>query len=133
MKIVLWNARGLKNKKEEIVQRFQDFDIAIVTELKNKTNEKCNIPGFNVVIKDNQRISRAAAGGITIMAKKDIKIREMEKVKSNNSNIEILGLQIMGLDKELNILTFYRRPGEIIEKGSWKKIIEKDKEKMYYV
>lgn len=118
---MLWNARKLKNKKEEIIQRIQDFDIAIVTELQNKANEKYNIPGFNVVIKDSKRINRIAA----IMVKKDIKIKEIENVKSNNSNIEVLGVQIMGLEKELNVLAFYRRPGEIVERGSWKRIIEK--------
>lgn len=77
MKIVVWNARGLKTKKEEISHRIQDFDIAVVTELKNKINEKCNMPGFNVIVKDSQKISKVAAGEIGIMVRKDIKIREL--------------------------------------------------------
>lgn len=125
MKIVLWNARGIKNKKVEIIRRFQEFDVVIVTEMKNKTNEKCNIPGFNVAIKDSQRVGKVAAGGIAIMVLKNIKIRELESIKSNSVNIEVLGLQIVGTDKEINILAFYRRPGEVVERGNWKKIIKK--------
>lgn len=52
------------------------------------------------------------------MVKKSIKIKELESIKSNSVNIEVLGLQIVGTDKEINILAFYRRPGEVVEKGS---------------
>lgn len=59
------------------------------------------------------------------MVRKDIKIREITNINSTNDNIEVLGLQIVGLAKELTILAFYRRPGEVVERGSWKKIVEK--------
>lgn len=37
-RILLWNVRGYKNKKEEISQKFRELDIeiGILTEIKNK-------------------------------------------------------------------------------------------------
>lgn len=34
LKIIIWNARGWSNKKEELQRHIQDFDINIVTEIK---------------------------------------------------------------------------------------------------
>lgn len=50
IKILLWNAREWKNKKEEIVKRIQDYDVCIITEIKNKIKKDFKIPGFIVII-----------------------------------------------------------------------------------
>lgn len=55
-KILLWNARGWRNKKEEITKRIQDYDVCVITETKNKINEGFKIPAFITIIKDSQRI-----------------------------------------------------------------------------
>lgn len=125
MKVVLWNARGLKNKREEVSRRIQDCDVLVVTELKNKVNERCKMPNFHVVIKDSHKISKAAAGGIGIMVRKEFKVKELEHIRSGDDNIEVLGVQVSGLKKDLIIIAFYRRPGEVVERGIWKKIINR--------
>lgn len=95
MKIILWNARGLKNKREEVSRRIQDCDVLIVTELKNKVNERCKMPNFNVIIKDSHKISKTAAGGIGIMVRKELKVKELEHIRSEDDNIEILRVQVL--------------------------------------
>lgn len=48
----------------------QDYDVGIVTEIKNKVNENCKIPDFNVIIKSSQRIGIIAAGGMAMMVER---------------------------------------------------------------
>lgn len=112
IKILLWNARGWKNKKEEIIKRIQDYDVCVITEIKNKIKEDFKIPGFIIIIKNSQRIGMVAAGGIVIIIRKGIRVKEITNIRSTNVNIEVVGIQVVGLSKELTIVAFYRRPGE---------------------
>ena len=46
-KIMLWNSRGWRTRKEELFKRCQEFDINIVTEIKAKSNEGFKVPGLS--------------------------------------------------------------------------------------
>lgn len=37
----------------------------------------------------------------------------------------MVGVHLLGLEKELILVAFYRRPGEVVENGSWKSIIDR--------
>lgn len=50
-KILLWNARGWRNKKDELIKRVQQYDICVITETKNKINENFKISGYITIIK----------------------------------------------------------------------------------
>lgn len=87
-KILLWNARGWRNKKEEITKRIQDYDVSVLTETKTKINEGFKIPGFITIIKDSQRIGAGAAGGIAIMVRKGIRVKERTDFCGNSCGNE---------------------------------------------
>lgn len=53
IKILMWNARGWKFKKEELLKFMEDIDIGIITEIKNKIEDKFKIAGFNKSVKNN--------------------------------------------------------------------------------
>lgn len=65
-KILLWNARGLRNKKEEIYVRSQDYDICVITETKSKRTDHFMAPGFTTISKSNYNMQEGGAGGVAI-------------------------------------------------------------------
>lgn len=71
LKIMLWNARGWKNKKEELWKRCQDYDVNIITEIKAKNMEGLGVTGYNTMIKHriNKRTDRGI-GGVAIIIKR---------------------------------------------------------------
>lgn len=50
--------------------------MCVITETKNKINEGFKMPGFITIIKDSQRIGAGVAGGIAIMVRKGIRVKE---------------------------------------------------------
>lgn len=52
IKVLNWNARGIKNKKEELSTYINDYDIVILTETKSNNKEKLKFKGFNVMEKN---------------------------------------------------------------------------------
>lgn len=54
-KILLWNTRGWKNKKDELIKRIQDYDICVTTATKNEVNEDFKILGYITITKDRMR------------------------------------------------------------------------------
>lgn len=114
---VLWNARGMRNKKEELMKRIQDYDVCIITELKNNIKQDfLKILGFVVINKSSHRTGRIAAGGIAIIVRNNIRVKEITKINSSNVNIEVLGIQILGLTKELTIIAVYKTRGDSRER-----------------
>lgn len=124
-KVLLWNARGWRNKKEELIKRIQEYDICVITETKNKINEGFKVSGFITIIKNSLRVGAGVSGGIAIMVRKDFKVKELTNIKSGDVNIEVIGIQITGLSKELVIVAVYRTPGEVVVAGKWKEILDK--------
>lgn len=53
IKIMLWNARRWHAKKEEIIKRIQDYDISIITEIKNKRDQHYYFTGYTTITKNN--------------------------------------------------------------------------------
>lgn len=51
----------------------------------------------------------------------------MNEITTKITNIELLGVNISGLDRELNCFAIYRRPGIIESKKSWRDIVDKFK------
>lgn len=50
--LILWNAGGINNKKEEIVNELKEIDISIITEIKNKRLSNLSFTGFNVIMEN---------------------------------------------------------------------------------
>lgn len=48
--MLLWNARGIRSKQDEIKERIKEMDIAVITETKSKRMENLNISGYNTIM-----------------------------------------------------------------------------------
>lgn len=44
LKLLLWNARRLRGKKEKVIEYFKDSDIKVITETKNRQEENIRMP-----------------------------------------------------------------------------------------
>ncbi|XP_039314694.1 uncharacterized protein LOC113003343 [Solenopsis invicta] len=78
--ILLWNARGIKNKQEEI--RYKT--------LKSNNPDNC--------------------GGIAIIVRNGIEFEVMEDWKFNSPNIEAIGISLKGTTNNYNLIAVYRKP-----------------------
>lgn len=58
------------------------------------------------------------------LVRQDLKTHKLKEITVKSANIEILGVKISGLDRELNCFTIYRRPGAIESRKTWNDIIE---------
>lgn len=128
IKGLVWNARGWTNKDAEIWKRVQEYDIVIITETKNKRTDRFLVPGYVTLIENRYMLGEGGAGGgIAIFYKKKIRAEKMEDsgLKNGNANIDTIGIRIHRGNKKnkLNIVGLYRRPGEIEELGTWKKMV----------
>lgn len=72
IKILNWNARGIKNKKEELSANINEYDIIIVTETKCSTKENLKFKGFKVIEKKYPKKVNSA-GGIAIIVRQDLR------------------------------------------------------------
>lgn len=120
--ILNWNARGIKNKKDELSSKIVNYDIVILTETKMSNKERLKFNGYNVIEKNyTKKIN--SAGGLAIIVRKDLGITKIKDISLNSSNIEMLGIKISGLDRELNCFAIYRRPGLVDNSNTWRRII----------
>lgn len=127
IKVLLWNIRSWKSKKEEFSINVQNTDIAIITETKLKTTEKIKIKGYKIVRRDRQN-NINASGGVAIIVREDICMEIINMEKQEGNNMEAVGVRIILKNgKKLNIIGIYRKPGEIERKGMWRKVMSYDK------
>lgn len=85
-RILLWNARGFENKKEEICNKMYKLkiDIGILTEVKcaeSKTfrgNNNLSISGYNTVLVNNYKRRQVKAGGMAIFFRKEMEPQKIE-------------------------------------------------------
>lgn len=126
LKVLLWNARGIRNKKEEIIERIKNTDIAIITETKNRKKKNLRITGFRIIMNNTVERCKIEAGGIAIALKKDLQWTEIDGVQNPSENLKLLGIKIKNFEKTMNIVAIYRRPGNRKER-SMEKNIKPDK------
>lgn len=70
IKILLWNARGLKNKRAELSNIISKYDIIVITETKAKKIESINISEYEVFRQKKVSILGKSSGGIAIYVRK---------------------------------------------------------------
>lgn len=127
LKVTLWNARGIKGKREEITERIKETDIAIITETKNRSMENLKVSGYNTILSNSRKNYKAEAGGIAIVIKKEIQWISLEGLVSQSENIEVAGIRIINVSQRINVVAIYRKPGKTEEMGTWKKIVKQVK------
>lgn len=74
----MWNVRGWWSKREEIKEKIKNYDIIILTEIKNKREQEVfKIPGYKMYIKNNYNNNLGSAGGVAIILRDDIEAEIM--------------------------------------------------------
>lgn len=134
--ILLWNARGCSNKKEELGYSLfhHKIDIGIITEIKQSisdidaNNSNITISGFNTIAVNNHTGGRIRAGGAAVLARKDITIQKMEIPKAYVKNLDCVTVVVQRNNEKFVLIGIYRRPGSRLQRGVMKKLTSKVKE-----
>lgn len=92
-KLMLWNCRGIRSRKEELAINILNYDIAIVTETRMKGDNATHIRGYDTVC-SNRVTNLIAAGGVAIYIKNGIKYNSVEIVGNKPGIIECAGLSL---------------------------------------
>lgn len=124
LKLILLNARGIKNKKEELIERIKEADIAVTTETKNRRMENLKVTGYDTVLSNSRTNYKVEAGGIAIIVRKDIQCEQLVNLRSPSENIEIVGIKLKDTQQPINLIAIYRRPTNTEKQGVWRNIIE---------
>lgn len=86
--ILNWNARGIRNKKDELSTNIYNYDIVILTETKMSNKERLRFKGYNVIEKIYPKKINSA-GGIAIVVRNDLGIVKLKEITLNSTSIEI--------------------------------------------
>lgn len=125
LKILFWNIRSYKPRREEIEKKINNLDILICVEswLKNpdppnnRKKERRNVdpkfPGFKTFRKD--RDYGQQGGGILIFIRNNVGFKEITSVKSPHQFVEICGIEITNTNPNFSIITCYRAKGKLTQ------------------
>lgn len=125
IKIMLWNVRGIGNKWAEVWKIIQDYDICVLTEIREREEKKMRVAGYNVIVRNNNNRDKIKSGGIAIYVKKELCIEEDKaNNKKTDEGLDKINIKIKGKKDDINLIGLYRRPGRIERKGFWKDLLK---------
>lgn len=116
-----WNTRSIKQRKEEIEGRLNEFDILVCTESWLKDKDNFNNSGFNCYRKD--RLT-SRGGGILILMKKYIIFKELDYITTPNDSLEICGVSLINVVPSFDLIVLYRVPGSNLSQSTWNSAID---------
>lgn len=113
IKLVNWNANGMKSKKSTVIEFLSrhKIDIACITETHLKNTDKFKINGFNTYRTD--RDSTHSSGGVAILIKKNIK--HHQSTIPDMINLEAIAITISTNRQEIKIISAYNPPNKKIQ------------------
>ena len=99
LRILQWNADGIRPKLAELEDRLRSLqiDIAVVQETKLKPSDRDpRIPGFSTIRKDrnNHDLGLAYGGGLLILIKEDLCFTQCRNPVPPRSNLESLAVKV---------------------------------------
>lgn len=118
MKIVLWNCRSLKSKKNELVGRIGEYDIIVLTETRCTNTEYIKFPGYRAISKE----SRGNSGGVSIIVRKEIEFEEIKGWQRMGECMDVIGIRLINTDIQFNIVAVYRRPTIRVTRREWQEL-----------
>lgn len=122
LKLLFWNARGVKNKKEELSKIITNCDILICVESwLSDSVENFNFAGFKTFRRDRQY---AQGGGILMLIRNNLAYHEIINLKSPDPSIEIAGIKITNVKSPIEIVIVYRAPGFTLAQDHWDEILQ---------
>lgn len=84
--------------------------------------------GFNTIANNHIGGRRIRAGGVAVLACKDITIHKLEVPKAYVKNLDCVTVVIQRNNEKFVLMGIYRRPGNRLQRGVMKKLINKVKE-----
>lgn len=122
IKIIFWNCRSFKPKKNEILTIIENYDIMIQVESWLKASDKLKVPGFTVFRKDRTLTEdKKRGGGILILVSSCFNFVS-NSVNTPGSSVEIFGLRISDIKPSFQILVCYRAPKKALSQCQWDQI-----------
>lgn len=117
--IIVWNARGIKEKREESIKNIRDHDIFAITESKLDNYNVFNVTEYSTVRLDS---TANRSGGIIIFVNKklDYRVIDCDPILDLNNNCDVAGISIDSID--LDLIIIYRRPYGTTSKSIWTQI-----------
>lgn len=117
--IIVWNARGVKEKREEIIKNIREYDIFAISESKLDNYDTFNVTGYSTIRLDS--IGNRSGGIIILVTKKlDYRVIDCDSIIDHNNNCDVAGISIDSID--LDLIIIYRRPYGITPKSIWTQI-----------
>lgn len=104
-----WNANGIKTKRSTLIDFLtrHHVDVACITETHLIPNETFKIPGYLVHRQDREGL--IAAGGVSIIIKKQITHHEKQKMELRS--LEAIAVDItLQVNKRITIVAAYKQP-----------------------
>lgn len=77
---IIWNARGIRRKKAELIEKIKDYDIICIAE--TKLNNKINMQFTRyTTYRSDRKKMKISSGGAAILVKKEIKHKPVDICK----------------------------------------------------
>lgn len=122
MELVIWNARGVRGKRAELIGIIIKYDIICITETKLYKNY--DFQGYTTFRGDREKEQKIALGGTAIIVKKGIK-HKIKGIKDILTNVDCSGISITDeRNSEINLIVAYRKPEDNLIKREWLKFME---------
>ncbi|KAL4091248.1 hypothetical protein QTP88_025970 [Uroleucon formosanum] len=114
IKLVNWNANGIKSKKSSLIEFLfrHNIDIACLTETHLKNTETFKINGYNIYRRDRDTIH--SFGGVAILIKRIIKHHQL--ITSELTNLEATSIMVSTDKFEIKIISAYNPPNKKIQR-----------------
>nr|XP_012152957.1 PREDICTED: glutamic acid-rich protein-like [Megachile rotundata] len=120
MKCGVWNARSVRNKREEVRRLTEGLDVLAIVETWLRPEEMFRIPGWHVIRKDSETENRS--GGMCVMVRENIKVLNTGVYLRNNSKWKNMCVEIKTMRGKLEIVLVYRRPGTGLSKEECRRL-----------
>ena len=114
IKVLQWNCNRLKPRLLCFLKIISDFDVLCCQESWLKDEDVLTLPEFNIYRKD--RVNEEG-GGLFIAIKKNLQF--MEILVTERPGIEIQGIKITNIKKNICIFNVYKKPSVYFNESSW--------------
>lgn len=123
LRIVFWNARGIKSQMTEIERIISKIDIFICVESLVKNNETIKIIGFKTIYKNID--NNIAGRGIIAFIRDGLNFLHNLEFACIPKRIELLSFKITNSTSEINFVVAYRIHGLSLTQTHWDDIVFK--------
>ena len=124
LKILYWNARSIKPRKEELPKMLEKIDLFVCVESWLDSDENCNVSGFQTFRKDR---TDSRGGGILILVRNNLAFHELRDFVCTEEDFEVTALRINNVQPTVDIFACYRPPHTTPTQKTWNEIFEKVK------